>query len=147
MDVCSWCAPDFFPLELEGIPYVLGDFLLLCVAKLKIIYSYGGNRGGFVLKIGKKSPPIKQKKNKLEIPIRSLCLSRVKSTLDGTGTCSAGPELLELGLALGFCTGWYWDGSRVPELCGGMSFPQHFTCSHLVKTFSVYFCKNGLKGA
>lgn len=110
----------------------LGYFLLFCAAKLKIIYSYGGNRGDFVLKLGKK-------KNKLEIAIRNLCLSRLKSSLDGSGTCSAGPELLELGLALGFCMG-------VTGMLGGSqnSFwecPSFSTslCPHLEKAFSVLF--------
>lgn len=101
-----------------------GVFLLICVAKLKIIGSYGGNRGDFVLKLGKK----KKKKNKLEIPIRNLCLSRLKSTLDETGTCSAGPELLELGLPLGFCTGCYWDGRRILKLCGNF-LPSALPCA------------------
>lgn len=41
-------------MEFEGILYVSGVFLLFCVANLKINYSYGGNRGDFVLKLGKK---------------------------------------------------------------------------------------------
>lgn len=126
--VCSRLLPI---LELEGILYVLGYFVLLCVAKLRIIYSSGGNKGDFVLKLGKK-------RNKLNIPIRNLCLSRLKSTLGGTGTCSAGPELLKLGLALEFCTGCSQDGKRILKLFLGMSFPQHSTCSHFVENIQCF---------
>lgn len=125
----------FLPiLQLEGLPYVLGYFLLLCVAKLKIIYSYGGNRGDFVLKLSKK-------KNKLEISIRYLYLSRLKSTLDGTGTCSAVPELTGIGLGLRvlywMLLGWQED----PETLFGSVLPSALPCasSHLVKTFGVLF--------
>lgn len=48
--VCSRLLPI---LKLEGILYGLGYFVLLPVAKLKIIYSSGGNKGDFVLKLGK----------------------------------------------------------------------------------------------
>lgn len=126
--VCSRLLPI---LELEGILYVLGYFVLLCVAKLRIIYSSGGNKGDFVLKLGKK-------RNKLNIPIRSLCLSRLKSTLGGTGTCSAGLELLKLGLALGFCTGCSRDGKRILKLFLGTSFPQHSTCSHFMESIQCF---------